>query len=79
MTSALVGEFGFAFAFRIVIVFGSLLALVGVRHFLFAIRPVLTRIVSIVVTSVFAMRLIIIRAWLVCGFVVSHNIDLFVV
>lgn len=75
MPAAFFGQFTLcvATAGRIVILFGSLLAFIRRLHGLFAVRAREARIVRFVVAGPFAMRLLVVRTGLVCGFVISHS------
>ena len=77
MPSSLVSEF--AFALSAMIFFVSLLTLVCVRHCLLAIGTLPTTVLSVLIAVTFATGLRVVGAWLICGFVVSHNVCLFIV
>jgi hypothetical protein len=72
-------EFTFSLALHRVIIFLALLALVRVYHCFLAIGTLATAVLCILVAASFAAGLGVVRARLICGFVVCHIVCLFVV
>lgn len=80
MSTTLFGQFRFRFAARRalpphwrMVLFGSLFAFVRVFPVNLTIGEILSRIMRFVITRVLTVRLVVVRAGLVCRFVVCHD------